>query len=83
MQVSAHSRLDILGDHFGRTTTRSLIYKDACPGRGIHIRRIVRIPPTAEPGNQNLSVSGGNRSRIVVIIIVVSRIIGNFGDINF
>lgn len=58
MQVSAHSRLDIAGDHFGRTTTRSLIYKDACPGRGIHIRRIVRIPPTAEPGNQNLSVPG-------------------------
>jgi len=26
--------LDIAGDHFGRTTTRSFIYKEACPRRG-------------------------------------------------
>ena len=81
MQVSTHSRLDIPGDYFGSTATSSVIDDDACSGRGIDICRIVRISPTAEPGNQNLSVSGGNHSRII-IIVVVSRIAGCFRKIG-
>ena len=82
MNIATHSSLNIIGYHFRRSATIAVVYDNARTGRGIHVRRIVRVSPTAEIGDQYSSATWSDSARFVVIVVVAARIIGHIGNLR-
>ena len=82
INISANGSLNIIGNHLCRSATIAVVYDNARTGRGIHVRRIVRVSPTAEIGDQYFPVARIGRIRFIVIVVVSARIIGHIGNLR-
>ena len=81
MNISANGGLNIIGYHLCRSATIAAVYDNARTGRGVHVRRIVRVSPAAEIGDLYFPVTRIDTPRFVTIVVVV-RIIGHIGHLR-